>query len=88
METKDKSALMGKIASGLIVALIVAGSFFLPAVADLDEGGGMLAILFLGFFGAIIAIQVVPGLMLFGMMIKGLCSLVRREPAAESKKAK
>lgn len=87
MEQKNRDALIGKLASGVIVALIVAGTFFLPAVADVTQGTGILTIAFLAFLGAIIAIQVVPGLMLFGMMVKGLCSLVRRQPA-ESKKGK
>ena len=43
----------------------------------------LLATLFVAFLGAIIAVQVIPGLMLFGMMLKGLASLFRKEVATK-----
>ena len=84
MKTTGKSSLNGKIAGCLIVALVLAGAAFMPAVADVAQGGGIMATLFLAFLGAIIAVQVIPGLMLFGMMIKGVCNLIRK-PASEAK---
>lgn len=36
------------------------------------EGNGLLVILFLGFGALIIVFQLIPGLMLFGSMVKGL----------------
>jgi hypothetical protein len=87
MKTTGKSSLAGKIATGLIVVLVLAGTAFIPAVADVAQGGGALATLFLCFLGAIIAVQVIPGLMLFAMMVKGMCSLVRKA-VPESRKSK
>jgi hypothetical protein len=84
MKTTDKSSWKWKIASCLIVATVLAGAAFIPAVADVAQGGGILATLFLAFLGAIIAVQVIPGLMLFGMMVKGVCNLIRK-PASEAK---
>jgi len=84
MKTTGKSSWKGKIAGCLIVALVLTGAAFIPAVADVAQGGGIMATLFLAFLGAIIAVQVIPGLMLFGMMIKGLCNLIRK-PAPEAK---
>ncbi len=45
-----------------------------PALAAPDEGAGMslLVKLFLGFFGLIIATQLVPGLVLLASMLRGL----------------
>ena len=40
-----------------------------------------MATLFIAFLGAIIAVQVIPGMMLFGMMLRGIASLFRREEA-------
>ena len=45
-----------------------------------------MATLFIAFLGAIIAIQIIPGMMLFGMMVKGVCSLFRKEAATKEAK--
>lgn len=85
MEATKKKAPVGKLASCLVVALVVAGTAVVPFVANVEQGSGFMTMLFLGFLGAIIAVQVIPGLMLFGMMVKGICSLVRKETPAEAK---
>ena len=79
MKATDRNSLIGKIASCLIVALVAAGAVLMPAVANIERGDGIMPMLFLGFLGAIVAVQVIPGLMLFGMMIKGLAGLMRKE---------
>jgi hypothetical protein len=79
MEATKKKALVWKIASCLVVALVAAGTAFVPVVANIEQGSGFMSVLFLGFLGAIIAVQVIPGLILFGMMVKGVCSLMRKE---------
>ncbi len=81
MSEVEKKSSVGKLLSCLIVAIVVGGTAFLPAVANLEEGGGIMPVLFIAFLGAIIAVQVIPGLMLFGMMVKGLASLFRKEKA-------
>jgi hypothetical protein len=48
-----------------------------------EQGSGIMATLFIAFLGAIIAVQVIPGMMLFGMMLKGLASLFRKEEATK-----
>ncbi|ABQ26883.1 hypothetical protein [Geotalea uraniireducens] len=79
MNALIKSSMSGKIVSGVIIALVLAGTIFVSSIADVGQRGGILANLFIGFIGAIIAIQLVPGLILFGAMVKGLCSLFRKE---------
>ncbi len=81
MKAADKNSRAGKIASCLIVALVVAGAVLIPAVANVEKSSGFMSMLFLGFLGAIVAVQVIPGMMLFGMMVKGLASLMRKETA-------
>ncbi len=83
MKTTAKKTPAGKIVSCLIVALVVGGSFLLPAVADFGQEGGIMATLFIAFLGSIIAVQVIPGLMLFGMMLKGVAGLFRKESAVK-----
>lgn len=74
-----------KIINVSIVALVVLGTAAFGLVNQITEGGEWLSKLFLAFLGAIITIQVIPGLILLGAMLKGLASLNRKEaPAAES----
>jgi hypothetical protein len=83
MKTTERKPLSGRIVSFLVIALIAGGMTLLPALADLDPGSGMMATLFIAFLGAIIAIQVIPGLMLFGMMLKGIASLFHKAEATK-----
>ena len=83
MKATEKKPATGKLISCLIVAIVVAGTVSLSAVADFDKGSGIMGILFIAFLGAIIAVQVIPGLMLFGMMLKGVASLFRKEKTAK-----
>jgi len=43
-----------------------------------------MASLFIAFLGAIIAVQVIPAMMLFGMILKGLASMFRKEDATKA----
>ena len=86
--TTTKNFPTGKILSIVIVALVAAGTFFLPMVAGMDKGSSIMTKLFLGFFGAIIAIQIVPGLMLFGVIVKGLFNLGHKNTELEARKTK
>ena len=83
MKATEKKPVTGKLAICLIAAIIVGGMAFLYTVADLEQGSGIIAALFIAFLGAIIAIQVIPGMMLFGMMLKGVASLFRKEEATK-----
>ena len=83
MKATEKKPATGKLAICVIVAIIIGGMAFLHAVADLDQGSGIMATLFIAFLGAIIAVQIIPGMMLFGMMVKGLASLFRKEEATK-----
>lgn len=79
MKTTEKKQAPGKLISCLIVTIVAAGAVALTAVADIDKGSGIMAVLFIAFLGAIIAVQLIPGMMLFGMMLKGVSSMVRKE---------
>jgi hypothetical protein len=83
MKSTEKKTATGKLAICLILAIIAGGMVLLSAVADVEQGSGIMATLFIAFLGAIIAVQVIPGMMLFGMMLKGLASLFRKEEATK-----
>lgn len=86
MKTTETKSAVGKLLGFFVVALIIGGMAFLPAVADFEQGSGIMAILFIAFLGAIIAVQVIPGMMLFGMLVKGVASLFRKEEATKESK--
>ncbi len=69
-----------KIANSLIVGMVVLVTVFLGSLAKFGADSEMLPTLFLCFFALLIAIQVVPALMLFGVMVK---EIFRRTPKGE-----
>jgi membrane protein YdbS with pleckstrin-like domain len=86
MKATEKKPTSRKLISCLILAIVAAGTVSLYTVADLDKGCGIMGILFIAFLGAIIAVQLIPGLMLFGMMLKGLASLFHKGEAYKETK--
>jgi len=79
MKTGTESAVSGKLASWSIVALVLAGTLLISGIADVSEGSGLMAKAFLFFIGAVIVVQVIPGMMLVGAMCKGVCSLFAKK---------
>lgn len=55
----------------LMVVLATTGTVWAASGAE-SEGNGLLVSMFLAFGALIIVFQLLPGLMLFGAMIKGL----------------
>ncbi len=77
-----KGGVRGKVLNVLIVALVLTGTALVAGIGDVSQGSSIMVRLFLGFLGAIIAIQIIPCLILFGAMVKGIVDLVRgkKEP--------
>lgn len=86
MKTESKHAESGKVASWSIIGLVVAGTLLIAGVADVSEGSSFMAKAFLFFIGAVIVVQVIPGLMLVSAMFKGIASLFKKEKAVPDKK--
>jgi ABC-type Na+ efflux pump permease subunit len=82
MKKESESSKSGKIASWSIVGLVVAGTLLISGVADVSQGTGTMAKLFLFFLGAVIVVQVIPGMMLFAAMLKGIYSMVGKKTKA------
>jgi hypothetical protein len=72
-----KGVVKGKLMNVLIVALVLTGTALVAGIGDVSQGSSVMVRLFLGFLGAIIAIQIIPCLILFGAMIKGAVDLAR-----------
>jgi hypothetical protein len=77
-------ALTEKMSNAMIIAIVVAGTVTLAFVNQVTVEGTLMSKLFLVFLGAIITFQLLPGLMLLGRMIKGLCSLGHRKAVPEN----
>jgi hypothetical protein len=84
MNAKFPQSTQAKIASSLIIALVVVGTAFVSNIGGVAQGNSVMTKLFLVFFGAIIALQVIPGLVLIGAMIKGIVTINKREQAHET----
>ena len=84
MKIRIPGTVQGRIATSLVVALVIVGTAFVANIAGVAEGDGLMTKIFLVFFGAIVALQVIPGLMLIGAMLRGLTTLTRRDAVRET----
>ena len=88
MKKGTEDSLSGRVTSWSIIAVVLAGTLLISGVADISEGSGVMAKIFLLFLGAIIVVQVIPGVMLFGAMLKGIYGLVGRKAKATTGEGK
>ncbi|GFO63058.1 hypothetical protein M1B72_18320 [Geomonas paludis] len=89
MTKETKESLSGKVTSWSIIGVVVAGTLLISGIADVSEGSGLMAKIFLLFIGAIIVVQVIPGIMLFSAMLKGIYGLFGKKvkvPLEQDKK--
>jgi hypothetical protein len=73
-----------KIMMTIFTAIMVEAT---PALASSDPetmGSSLLVLLFLGFGGLIVVFQLIPSLMLFGSMLKGLFGSADSHPLPKS----
>ena len=82
MRTESEKSVAGKVASWSIVGVVLAGTLLISGIADVSEGSGMMAKIFLFFLGAVIVVQVIPGVLLFGAMLKGIYSMFGKKQKA------
>lgn len=67
-----------KTANMMIVVMVVAGTVVFALINHVSEGSELMSKLFLAFLGAIITVQLIPGLILVGAMLKGLVGIGRK----------
>ena len=72
-----------KVANVMIIGMVIVGTVIFALINKASSGTELMPKLFLLFFGAIITVQVIPGLVLLATMIKGIASLGQKktEPA-------
>jgi hypothetical protein len=87
MKNETGKAKTNRMASWSIIGVVLAGTLLISGIAEVSEGSSVMAKIFLFFLGAVIVVQVIPGLMLFGSMMKGIFSIVsKKKVPAEQKK--
>ena len=79
MKSESKKSLAGKLAAGSLVALVLVGAAAIMGVSEVSEKSSLMSKAFVFFVSAIIVVQVVPGLMLMGAMLKGAFSMASKK---------
>ena len=77
--TLAQKPLAGKIVAGSIVALVLVGAAAILGVSEVSEKSSLMSKAFVFFIGAVIVVQVVPGIMLLSAMMKGVISLASKK---------
>jgi hypothetical protein len=75
-----------KTLSTIVLSLLVTASIALASGSTEVEGLGLMAALFIAFGVLIVLNQLIPGLILFGAMLKGIFSPTDKKVPNESSK--
>ena len=67
-----------KVVNMLMIVMVVAGAIAFTVMSTNHADGELMSRLFLIFFGIILTVQIIPGLMLFGVMLKEVCGFGRK----------
>jgi len=83
MEPNKLKSKTQKVANVMIIGMVIVGTVIFALINKASSGTELMPKLFLLFFGAIITVQVIPGLVLLATMIKGVVSIGKKkqEPA-------
>lgn len=78
METSKLKRSTRKIVNILMIVMVVAGAIAFTIMSTTHANGELMSRMFLIFFGVIITVQIIPGMMLLGVMLKEICGLGRK----------
>ena len=83
MEPNKLKSKTQKVANVMIIGMVIVGTVIFALINQVSSGVELMPKLFLLFFGAIITVQVIPGLILLATMVKGVVSIgqKKQEPA-------
>lgn len=80
MEANKLKSRTEKVANAMIIGMVVLGTVIFSVINQVSSGVEVMPKLFLVFFGAIITVQVIPGLILLATMIKGVVNISQKKP--------
>jgi len=75
MEAAKVKSSTRKVVNMLMIVMVVAGAIAFTVMSTNHVDGELMSRMFLIFFGIILTVQIIPGLMLFGVMLKEVCGL-------------
>jgi membrane protein YdbS with pleckstrin-like domain len=79
MEAAKVKSSTRKIVNMLMILMVVAGAIAFTVMSTTPHADGeLMSRMFLIFFGVIITVQIIPGLLLFGVMLKEVCGFGRK----------
>lgn len=78
MEAGKLKSSTRKVVNILMIVMVVAGAIAFTVMSTTHADGELMSRMFLIFFGVIITVQIIPGLMLFGVMLKEVCGFGRK----------
>lgn len=79
MELNKLKSKTQKLANVMIIGMVIVGTVIFAVINQVSSGVELMPKLFLLFFGAIITVQVIPGLILLATMIKGVASIGQKK---------
>ena len=79
MEPNKLKSKTQKVANVMIIGMVIVGTVSFALINQVSSGTELMPKLFLLFFGAIITVQVIPGLVLLATMIKGVVSIGQKK---------
>jgi uncharacterized integral membrane protein len=81
MEPNKLKSKTQKLANAMIIGMVIAGTVIFAVINQVSSGVELMPKLFLIFFGVIITVQVIPGLILLATMIKGIVTIGQKKEA-------
>lgn len=75
----NKLKITQKIGNSLIIGMVIAGTVIFALINQVSSGAELMPKLFLLFFGAIITVQLIPGLILLATMIKNVVTIGQKK---------
>jgi hypothetical protein len=83
MEPNRLKSKAEKVANAMIIGMVIMGTVIFSVINQVSSGAELMPKIFLVFLGAIITVQIVPGLILLATMIKGVVNISQKkqEPA-------
>lgn len=79
MEANKLKSRTEKVANAMIIGMVVMGTVIFSVINQVSSGAEIMPKLFLVFLGAIITVQVIPGLILLATMIKGFVNIGQKK---------
>jgi magnesium-transporting ATPase (P-type) len=84
MEASKLRSTTRKVINVMMIVMVVAGAIVFAVMSKTHADGEMLSRMFLIFFGIIITVQIIPGIMLLGVMLKEVFGSARKEAVKDA----